>query len=345
MLPAPVMQKIKMELEDWQGSGMSVMEISHRSQDFLEIVEQSEQLLRRLLHIPDNYHILFSHGGASMQFAAVPLNLSSQTQYADYIITGQWGQKAFQEAAKFSKTRIISDTMATLSLPEPSQLHFNEDAAYVHYTDNETILGLEFPYVPNTGEIPLVVDASSNILSRPMDVKKFGVIYACCQKNLGLSGFAVTIVREDLLGRQQPHTPSLLDWEHLHQTNSLSNTAATFPWYVLVCCLQWIEENGGVTQMEKNNIKKAQLLYDYIDASDFYHNPIKRKYRSLMNVPFRLSNTELESQFVEQSTQVGLTNLKGHASVGGIRASIYNSMPYEGVQALITFMQDFKQQS
>lgn len=344
MLPAAVIEKVQAELSDWKKCGMSVMEISHRSPAFLNIVEQSKAMLRKLLNIPDNYCILFLHGGASMQCSAIPLNLSSPKKNADYIITGQWGLKAYNEAKRFSKTRIISNTMEQFSTPNTSELAFNDDAAYLHYTDNETILGVEFSHVPEIDNAPLVVDSSSNILSRPIDVEKYGVIYACCQKNIGIAGLAISIVREDLLGHHQAHTPSLLEWQHLHEKNSLPNTMPTFAWYVLLCCLQWIEQSGGVVQMQKNSIQKAKLLYEYIDNSDFYSNPVAPQYRSKMNVPFTLQKTDLDALFLQQSTQAGLTNLKGHVSVGGMRASIYNSMPEEGVHKLIEFMHTFSRQ-
>ena len=344
MLPEPVIKRAHNELLNWQGSGMSVMEISHRSAAFLEIIEKSKDLLRKLLNIPQNYSILFLHGGASMQFASVPLNLSSPQKNADYIITGQWGLKAYKEAQKFSQTSCIANTMDALSVPEQSDLQLSNNASYVHYTTNETILGTEFHYIPDTGHVPLIADMSSDILSKPIEVEKFGVIYACCQKNIGIAGLAVTIVREDLLNQHQAHTPGLLTWQHLHETNSLSNTAPTFPWYILLCCLEWIESAGGTRVMQKNNQEKADLLYACIDQSTLYNNSVASQHRSVMNIPFTLKDENLDSLFLQQSAQAGLTNLKGHAAVGGMRASVYNSMPKEGVLALIKFMQDFAHQ-
>ncbi len=344
MLPAPVIKRLQNELLDWNGSGMSVMEISHRSNEFSHVINKSKQLLRELLNIPNNYHILFSHGGASMQFSALPLNLSSPQKIANYIITGQWGLKAEKEARRFSQTKIIANTMNEYRIPTQEELLIDSDASYVHYTPNETILGLEFPYIPDTGNTPLIADVSSNILSKPMEVEKFDVLYACAQKNIGIAGLAVIIVREDLLNQHQAHTPSLLEWQHLSDTNSLSNTMPTFAWYVLLCSLEWLKELGGVSVIEKKNRKNAELLYQCIDQSDFYHSTVSNTaHRSQMNIPFTLKNSELDALFLEQAKQANLTNLKGHASVGGMRASMYNSMPLEGVMTLIEFMQNFVQ--
>jgi phosphoserine aminotransferase len=343
-VPEAVLNRIRDELYDWQGLGMSVMEISHRGKEFEALVERTEARLRELLAIPANYRVVFVPGGATMQFAAVPLNLAGAGGAADYVVTGHWGKKAVTEAERYCTVNVAADAAATkyTAIPPRESWRLRSDAAYVHYTPNETIGGVEFHFVPDTGAVPLVADMSSTIMSRPIDVSRFGVIYAGAQKNLGISGITVVIVREDLLGRARRETPSVIDYRAQAADKSLLNTPATFVWYVLALTLDWVAEQGGVSVMAERNSAKAKRLYAAIDASGFYRNPVDPPARSWMNVPFMLADPNLDKEFLADAARAGLASLKGHRSVGGMRASIYNAMPEAGVAALTDFMADFE---
>jgi phosphoserine aminotransferase len=343
-LPLEVLQQAREELLDWQGSGMSVMEVSHRGKAFIACAEEAEAELRTLLAVPANYKILFLQGGGTAQFAAVPLNLTTPESTVDYINTGAWSKKALTEAKRYAKVNVAADEAASnySTVPEQGSLKLTPNAAYVHYTPNETIGGVEFPYIPATGTVPLVADMSSNILSRPLDVTKFGVIYASAQKNIGPSGLAVVIVRDDLLGRARPVTPSIFDYKEMAASGSMSNTPPTFGWYLAGLVFKWMSRNGGLSWIAARNKAKAAKLYDAIDSSGFYRNPVAKPCRSWMNVPFTLAKPDLEKTFLTEARAAGLTNLEGHRSVGGMRASIYNAMPPEGVDALISFMKEFE---
>ena len=343
-LPLEVLEQAREELLDWQGSGMSVMEVSHRGKAFVACAEEAEAVLREILGVPASYKVLFLQGSATGQMAAVPMNLTTPQSTVDYLNTGAWSKKAIGEAKRFCKVNVAADEAASnySTVPEQSALKLTSGAAYVHYTSNETIGGVEFPYVPDTKGVPLVADMSSNILSRPMDVTKYGVIYASAQKNIGPSGLAVVIVREDLLGNARTAMPSILDYKDMAANGSMSNTPPTFGWYLSGLVFKWLKKNGGLKWIEARNRKKAQTLYDTIDASPFYTNPVAKNCRSLMNVPFTLAKPELDKQFCSEAKAAGLTNLEGHRSVGGMRASIYNAMPPEGVDALVAFMKEFE---
>jgi len=343
-LPLEVLQQAREELTDWQGSGMSVMEVSHRGKAFIAVAEEAEALLRELLAVPSNYKVLFLQGGGTGQFSAVPMNLSTPESTVDYINTGAWSKKALGEAKRYAKVNVAADEAASnySTVPEQSALKLTPNAAYVHYTPNETIGGVEFPYIPQTGNVPLVADMSSSILSGPIDVSKWGVIYASAQKNIGPSGLAVVIVRDDLIGKARPYTPSILDYKEMAANGSMSNTPPTFAWYLAGLVFKWLKANGGLKWMAERNRAKAAKLYAAIDTSGFYRNPVAKHCRSIMNVPFTLANPELDKTFLAQANQVGLTYLDGHRSVGGMRASIYNAMPPEGIDALIGFMKEFQ---
>ena len=344
ILPLEVLEQVKAELTDWSGSGMSVMEISHRSKAFIAVAAQAEADLRDLLSIPSNYKVLFLQGGASAQFAGVPLNLSSAGQGADYVVTGNWSKKAVAEGKKYLRVNVAADSAPNGNHIAPAQdeLQLTAGAAYVHYTPNETIGGLEFPYVPRTGDVPLVADFSSTILSRPLDVSRFGVIYAGAQKNIGPAGLCIVIVRDDLLDRVRAETPAVLSYKEMAAADSMSNTPPTFAWYVAGLVFQWLKRHGGLAAMAERNRAKAMKLYAAIDRSPFYGNPIDASCRSWMNVPFTIAAPALEKTFVAEASKAGLTHLDGHRSVGGMRASLYNAMPPEGVDALIAFMQEFE---
>jgi phosphoserine aminotransferase len=343
MLPVEVLEQASAELTDWKGSGMSVMEISHRGKAFVAVAQEAEASLRRLLSVPANYKVLFLQGGATAQFAAIPMNLAKSESTVDYINTGAWSKKAIGEAKRYCKVNIAADESVSnySTVPEQKALRLTSGAAYVHYTPNETIGGVEFPYVPETGGVPLVADMSSTILSRPIDVSKFGLIYAGAQKNIGPSGLVIVIVREDLIGKARDGTPSVWNYKSMADDGSMLNTPATFGWYIAGLVFKWLEAQGGVTAMGERNRAKAQKLYQAIDESGFYRNPVAKNCRSWMNVPFLLPREELEAPFLAESAKAGLTNLAGHRSVGGLRASIYNAMSPEGVDALIEFMRDF----
>ena len=342
VLPLPVLEQVRDELVEWQG-GVSVMEISHRSKAFIAVAERVEADLRELLAIPPVYKVLFMQGGATGQFSAVPLNLAQSGASADYIHTGHWSGRAIAEARRLVAVDLAADEAASnyATVPQQAALRLRRGAAYVHYTPNETIGGVEFPYVPATGDVPLVADMSSTILSRPLDVARFGLLYACAQKNIGPAGMTIVIVRDDLLRGARPGTPSVLDYRAFAEAGSMLNTPPTFAWYVAGLVLQWLKRQGGLVAMAERNRAKAEALYAAIDASPFYSNPVARHCRSWMNVPFRLARPELESVFLSEAAAAGLTHLAGHRSVGGMRASIYNAMPAEGVTALVEFMREF----
>jgi len=343
-LPLEVLLQVREELTDWQGQGASVMEISHRSAAFAAVAAEAEGLLRELLGIPDSYRVLFLQGGASAQFAAVPLNLARADSVVDYINTGAWSKKAIAEARRLTRVNIAADESESkyCTVPEQAALKLTADAAYVHYTPNETIGGVEFAYVPGTGGVPLVADMSSTILSRPLEVSRFGLIYAGAQKNIGPAGLCVVIVRADLIGRTRPGTPSVWDFEAMAQESSMLNTPPTFAWYVAGLVFKWLKSLGGLPAIAERNRAKAQLLYRAIDESGFYRNPVALNARSWMNVPFTLARPELDAQFLAEAQAAGLTGLEGHRSVGGMRASLYNAMPIAGVQALTAFMSEFQ---
>ena len=343
-LPEPVLRQAAEEMLDWHGRGMSIMEMSHRTPDFEGVIAAAEADLRELMGIPANYKVLFLQGGATLQFSAVPINLLRGKKKADYIITGSWSEKAVAEASRFCEVNIAASTEAANFTYAPAQqeLRLSDDAAFVHVCTNETIMGVEFPYVPETGDVPLVADMSSHILSREIDVSKYALIYAGAQKNIGPVGLTVVIVREDLIGQPLPGMPALMDYK-LHADNgSMLNTPPTFAIYMAGLIFKWLKEQGGVAGIEKQNIAKAQCLYAAIDGSaGFYRNPVRVADRSRMNVPFTLADDRLDSVFLKESLAAGLSSLKGHKSVGGMRASIYNPMPLAGVEALVDFMRDF----
>jgi len=344
VLPKEVLEQAQAEMLDWNGSGMSVMEMSHRGKAYMSIAAKAEADLRQLMAIPDNYKVLFLQGGASSQFAMVPINLLGDKKSADYMNTGQWSKKAISEAKRFGNVNVIADTTSSnfTTVPDAASLKFDADAAYVHYTPNETIVGVEFPYIPETGEVPLVADMSSNILSRQIDVSKFGVIYAGAQKNIGPAGLTIAIVREDLIGHANPAMPTMFDYKTHADEGSMYNTPPTYSWYLAGLVFAHVLKQGGLAAMEAVNQRKAEKLYRAIDDSDFYSNPVAVNCRSWMNVPFILANADLDAAFLEQAAANGLTTLKGHRSVGGMRASIYNAMPEAGVDALIAFMKEFE---
>lgn len=344
MLPDAVLQRAQAEMLDWQGLGMSVMEMSHRGKEYLSIAQQAEADLRELLAIPSTYKVLFLQGGASLQFSMIPMNLLRGKTSADYINTGEWSKKAIKEAQKFCTVNVAASSTETnfTTIPTRKTWKLNPDAAYVHYTPNETIGGVEFHDIPEVGDVPLVADMSSTLLSRPIDVSKFGLIYAGAQKNIGPAGMAIVIVREDLIGQPLPHTPSMLDYDIHAKNNSMYNTPPTYTWYLAGLVFKWLKENGGLSAMAAINKRKADALYTAIDQSSFYNNPVEKCSRSWMNVPFTLANPALDNTFLAEAKKEGLVALAGHRSVGGMRASIYNAMPEKGVQKLISFMADFE---
>jgi len=342
-LPESVLQQARDEMLDWRGSGMSVMEMSHRSDEFVEIAETAEKDLRELAGISDDYAVLFMQGGASSQFSTIPLNLLGDKTSADYVNTGIWSEKAIAEASRYGAVNVVASSAAQSFTTVPGQDTWNTDpgAAYLHYTPNETIGGLEFDFVPDSGSVPLVADMSSTMLSRPVDVSKFGLIYAGAQKNIGPSGLVVVIIRKDLLGKARKETPTMMNYQVIADNDSMYNTPATYSWYLSGLVFKWLKEQGGVQAMGELNRRKASKLYGFIDASDFYANPIEPRFRSWMNVPFTLADDALSGEFLKGADARGLLNLKGHRSVGGMRASIYNAMPEAGVDALIDYMTKF----
>jgi len=343
VLPLPVLEQARDELVEWH-AGMSVMEISHRGRAFMDIAERAEADLRGLLAIPPNYRVLFMQGGATAQFSAVPLNLAPAGATAGYVHTGHWSERTIKEARRFVNVAMLADEAASgyTTVPAPEALVVPAGASYVHYTPNETIGGVEFPYIPETGVVPLVADMSSTILSRPLDVTRFGLIYAGAQKNIGPAGLTVVIVRDDLLRNPRPGTPMVFDFRAVADAGSMLNTPPTFAWYFAGLVFQWIRNEGGLAAMGQRNRAKAEALYRAIDTSSFYSNPVARNCRSWMNVPFRLARQEMEKTFLAEAEVAGLTNLAGHRAVGGMRASLYNAMPIDGVNALADFMRDFE---
>lgn len=342
-LPLPVLEQAAAEMTNWHDLGTSIMEISHRSKAFIQVAADAEQDLRDLLNIPDEYAVLFMQGGATMQFSMVPCNLLRGKKTADYFNTGSWSKKAIAEARRYGEVNVVASSEADnfMSIPPEADWQFDPEAAYVHYTPNETIGGVEFHTVPDTGDVPLVADMSSTILSRPINVSQFGLIYAGAQKNIGPAGLTIVIVRRDLMGDLLPGSPALFNYAKVAENDSMLNTPPTYSWYLAGLVFKWLKDQGGVSAMAEINQRKASRLYDYIDASDFYTNPVQKSARSWMNVPFILADADLDKAFLVESEAAGLSALKGHRSVGGMRASIYNAMPEAGVEALVEFMQDF----
>lgn len=348
MLPHPVVERIRNELPDFAGTGVSVMEISHRSPEFVAVAEKAESDLRQLMQISDDYAVLFVQGGATTQFSAVPLNLSEAGETAGYVNTGYWSKKAMTEASRFVDVALVATDEAGSysSIPPLQQWQLPADASYIHYTPNETIGGVEFHWIPDVGETPLVADMSSTILSRPIDVDRFGLIYAGAQKNIGPAGITIVIVRRDLLKRARTQVPSLLKYEVFADAASMSNTPPVFAWYVAGLVFEWLIENGGLPAQGERNRRKADHLYQAIDESaGFYTNPVNKDCRSWMNVPFTLPEDELSAKFLSEAKAANLLGLKGHRSVGGIRASIYNAMEFEGVATLTQFMKEFQRRN
>lgn len=344
LLPEPVLRQVALELLDWQGSGMSVMEMSHRGRQYMHIHEQAQDDLRELMGIPKDYRVLFLSGGASLQFSMVPMNFLSKGRRADYITTGEWSRKAVREAQRFGQAfEAASDEAGGfVSIPERKHWQLHPDAAYVHICSNETIGGVEFHGTPDVGNTPLIADMSSNILSRPIDVSRYALIYAGAQKNIGPSGLTIVIVHEDMMKRGNTDMPALLNYAAQAQADSMINTPATFSVYVSGLVFRWLKEQGGPAAIEARNIEKATRLYDYIDSSALYINRVDPSARSRMNVPFQLRKPELDAPFLAGAEAAGMQQLKGHRTVGGMRASIYNAMPIEGVQLLVDYMRDFE---
>lgn len=343
VLPKPVLERAQAEMLDWHGSGMSVMEMSHRGKEFTSILEKTEADLRQLLAIPANYKVLFLQGGAIGENAIIPMNLLNGKS-ADYVVTGSWSKRSVQDAKAYGQINIAASAEADgfTYVPAFSEWQLNKDAAYVHYCTNETINGVEFVDVPDTHGVPIVADMSSHILSRPIDVSKYGVIYGGAQKNIGPAGLCLVIVREDLLERASPLTPAVFHWKTQAENQSMINTPPTYSIYIAGLVFEWLLAQGGVEAIEQVNIAKANLLYQYLDQTEFFYNPIQLAYRSRMNIPFRLRDESLNDAFLKAADTHGLLQLKGHRSVGGMRASIYNAMPLAGVQALVDFMREFE---
>jgi phosphoserine aminotransferase len=343
-MPVEVLEKAKWELVNWHEAGMSVMEMSHRGKEFVAIAAEAEADLRELAAIPASYKVLFLQGGATLQFAAVPMNLLRGRRKIDVVNTGVWSQKVIAEGRKYAEVHVAasSEDRNFTYVPKQSAWKLSPDAAYVHVCTNETIGGVEYPFTPDTGEVPLVADMSSHILSRPLDVSRYGLIYAGAQKNIGPAGLVVIIVRDDLLGGALKETPDVVNYTIQAKSDSMLNTPPTFSLYLAGLTFKWLLERGGLAGIEQANIRKAQRLYGYLDSQDFYSNPVAPEDRSRMNVPFRLRDDKLDQPFLEEAEALGLSQLKGHRSVGGMRASIYNAMPLEGVEALVAFMEDFR---
>lgn len=344
MLPEEVLKIAASELLEYKTSGQSVMEMSHRSKEYDAIIKECEAILREVMSIPDNYKVLFLQGGASMQFAMIPLNLFNKSKKADFVITGQWAKKAYQEAQKFGECKAVASSAdkTFTYIPELDSSTFSADADYFHICQNNTIYGTRFSKLPETGNVPLVSDMSSCILSEPVDVSKFGIIYAGAQKNMGPAGLTVAIVREDLIGNAQPQTPTMLDYKTHAENDSMYNTPPTYGIYILKLVLEWVKKMGGLDAMKIHNEKKAGILYDFLDNSKMFKATVFGADRSLMNIPFVTGNDDLDAKFVTESKKAGFINLKGHRSVGGMRASIYNAMPIEGVEKLVAFMKAFE---
>ncbi len=347
MLPLPVLERVRDQLLNYEGSGQSVMEMSHRSAEFKRIAQDAEQNLRDLMEIPDNYKVLFVQGGGTLQFSMVPMNLLRNTKKADYVVTGSWAKKAYKEACKFGDIKVLASSEADTFtwVPKFGKDDVRPDADYVYITTNNTIYGTAYNYVPDTGDIPLVADMSSNILSQKVDVSKFGIIWAGAQKNVGPAGVTIVIIREDLIGFAGENTPVYLDYKIHADNDSMYNTPPCFAIYVAGEVFKHLKETGGVEAMEKRNREKAAMLYDYIDSSSLFKNPVAKEDRSIMNVVFVTGDAELDKKFVAEAKAEGLVNLSGHRSIGGMRASIYNAMPREGVEALIDFMKKFEKEN
>jgi phosphoserine aminotransferase len=346
MLPESVLKKAALEMLDYQNSGQSVMEMSHRSKIFETIIQSCEALLREVMEIPDNYKVLFLQGGASSQFAMVPLNLMTGSGKADFVITGQWANKAYQEAARYGQANIVASSKdKTFSyIPKLDKSEFTPDADYFHICLNNTIYGTRFTELPDTGDIPLVADISSCILSEPIDVSKFGLLYAGAQKNVAPAGLTIVIIRDDLIGKARDITPTMFNYKTYSEHNSMYNTPPCYQIYICKLVLEWIrDEIGGLKKMKEINEKKAKILYDYLDSSALFRGTVEKEYRSLMNVPFVTGSEDLDAEFVKQAAERGFVNLKGHRTVGGMRASIYNAMPVEGVEKLVEFMREFEE--
>ncbi len=342
VLPEEVLEIAQREMIDWHGSGMSVMEMSHRGKEFMGIAAETEADLRELLSIPQNYKVLFLQGGASAQFSMIPMNLLRGKTSADYVNTGEWSKKAIKEAKKYCTVNIAASSEDRNFTYAPKELKLDRQAAYVHYTPNETIGGVEFGWVPETGDVPLVADMSSNILSRRIDVSKYGLIYAGAQKNIGPAGLTIVIVREDLIGNPLAGIPTMLDYKIHADNESMYNTPPTYGIYIAGLVFKWLKQNGGLDAMEKKNIEKANVLYDYLDKSEFFVSPVAVDDRSRMNVPFTLKDASRDEEFLKGAKARNMVQLKGHRSVGGMRASIYNAMPIEGVRALVEYMKEFE---
>ncbi len=347
MLPLEVLEKAAAEMLCYKDSGMSVMEMSHRSPVYEEIIADAEKLLRKIMNIPDNYKVLFLQGGASTQFAAVPLNLMNKNKKADYIVSGQFSGKAFKEAQKYGDVACVATSKDAnfAFIPQTTRESFRPDADYVHICFNNTIYGTKFNYIPDTGDIPLVADMSSCIISEPVDVTKFGMIYAGAQKNMAPAGLTIVIVREDLIGNAREDIPTMLDYKIMADNDSMYNTPPCYCIYIAKLVYEWIDSLGGLEKMKEMNEKKAKVLYDYLDSQDYYIAPVQKESRSLMNVTFVTGNADLDKKFASEAAAAGLKNLKGHRSVGGMRASIYNAMPYDGVVKLVEFMKKFAQEN
>jgi phosphoserine aminotransferase len=344
VLPVPVLEKAAAQMLDHEGHGMSVMEMSHRSKMYEQIIGDAESRLRALMGIPENYKVLFLQGGASLQFAMVPFNLSTQEGSADYVLTGSWSKAAIKEGSRFTKVNVVasSEDRNFTYIPQLDKSKFDKDADYFHITTNETIFGMRWTSLPDTGSVPLVADMSSNILSEVVDVSRYGLIYAGAQKNMGPAGLVVVIIREDLIGKARPGTPAMLDYKVHAENGSMYNTPPTYAIYIAQLVFEWLQAQGGVPAIQQRNEHKAGLIYDFLDGSGLFRGTADKKDRSLMNVTFVLPSDELNDKFVREASAKGLVNLKGHRSVGGMRASIYNAMPIEGVQALVDFMKQFE---
>ncbi len=343
-LPPSVLQQAADEMLDWHGSGMSVMEMSHRGREFISIADEAQSLLRELLAVPANYKVLFMQGGAIAENAIVPLNMLRGHAGADYIDSGEWSKKSIKEARKYGRVNVAASSAAGnyTAVPPRDSWQLDKDAAYVHICSNETIGGVQYHYTPDVGSVPLVADMSSDIMSRPVDVSKFGLIYAGAQKNIGPSGLTVVIVRDDLIGHALPATPSAFDYKTVADNDSMYNTPPTYAIYIAGLVFKWLKAQGGLAAIAEHNRAKAALLYDYLDSTSFYTAPVARECRSLMNVPFKLNDEALDGAFLKGAEARGMVQLKGHRSVGGMRASIYNAMPLAGVQALVTWMKEFE---
>lgn len=347
MLPEPVLEKAAKQMVNYEGCGMSVMEMSHRSAEYEAIIQNAESLLRELMQIPDNYKVLFLQGGASSQFAMVPLNLMKKSKKADYVITGQWAKKAAQEAAKFGTVNKVasSDDKTFTYIPKLDPAKFDKDADYFHITLNNTIYGTRYTSLPDTGDVPLVADASSNILSEPIDISRFGILYAGAQKNMGPAGVTAVIIRDDLITGAVEGTPTMFDYKIHADNGSMYNTPPTYSIYICMLVFEWLKSLGGVGAMYEINKEKAQILYDYLDSSSMFKGTVVKEDRSLMNIPFVTGDDELNAKFIKEAKASGFVNLKGHRTVGGMRASIYNAMPVEGVKALVEFMKKFEMEN